>query len=110
MMPLGANDDQWIAAIASYVRNSFGNRAPFISAADVARVRAATAARKTMWTPEELEATVPRAHGGAADLEGDREPQRAGGGRRADVHDLEHRQRRSCPGCGSRSNCRTRCV
>ena len=27
MMPLGANDDQWIAAIASYVRNSFGNRA-----------------------------------------------------------------------------------
>ena len=29
-------------------------------AADVARVRAATAARKTLWTPEELEATVPR--------------------------------------------------
>ena len=26
MMPLGVNDDQWIAAIASYVRNSFGNR------------------------------------------------------------------------------------
>jgi mono/diheme cytochrome c family protein len=60
MMPLGANDDQWIAAIASYVRNSFGNRAAFISAAEVARVRASTAARKTLWTPEELEATVPR--------------------------------------------------
>jgi putative membrane-bound dehydrogenase-like protein len=60
MMPLGTNDDQWIAAIASYVRNSFGNRASFISPADVAKVRASTAARKTMWTAEELEASVPR--------------------------------------------------
>jgi mono/diheme cytochrome c family protein len=60
MMPFGANDDQWVAAIGSYVRNSFGNRASFISAADVARVRASTAARKTLWTPEELAASVPR--------------------------------------------------
>ena len=60
MMPLGVNDDQWIAAIASYVRNSFGNRASFVSAADVAKARAATAARKALWTPEELEASVPR--------------------------------------------------
>jgi hypothetical protein len=60
MMPLGANTDQWIASIASYVRNSFGNRSPFITAEDVARVRAATTARKTMWTPEELESSVPR--------------------------------------------------
>ena len=60
MMPLGVNDDQWIAAIASYVRNSFGNRASFVSAADVAKVRASTAARKALWTPEELEASVPR--------------------------------------------------
>jgi mono/diheme cytochrome c family protein/glucose/arabinose dehydrogenase len=60
MMPLGTNTDDWIAAIASYVRNSFGNRSPFVTAADVARVRAATTARKTMWTPEELEASQPR--------------------------------------------------
>jgi mono/diheme cytochrome c family protein/glucose/arabinose dehydrogenase len=60
MMPMGANNDEWIASIASYVRNSFGNRAPFITAADVARVRASTAARKTLWTPEELDASVPR--------------------------------------------------
>jgi hypothetical protein len=60
MMPLGTNTDEWIASIASYVRNSFGNRASFVTAADVARVRAATAARKTMWTPEELEASQPR--------------------------------------------------
>jgi hypothetical protein len=60
MMPLGANTDQWIASIASYVRNSFGNRSPFITAEDVARVRAATTARKTMWTAEELGSSVPR--------------------------------------------------
>ena len=60
MMPLGTNDDQWIAAIASYVRNSFGNRASFITPDEVTRVRAATNARKTMWTPEELESSVPQ--------------------------------------------------
>ena len=92
MMPLGANDDQWIAAIASYVRNSFGNRAAFVTAADVARVRASTAARKTMWTPEELEAHGPACHGRAADVEGHRQPQCAGGRSGADVHDVEHRR------------------
>jgi mono/diheme cytochrome c family protein/glucose/arabinose dehydrogenase len=60
MMPLGTNTDEWIANIASYVRNSFGNRSSFVTIADVARVRAATSARKTMWTPEELEASQPR--------------------------------------------------
>ena len=60
MMPLGVNNDEWIAAIASYVRNSFGNRGSFIGSDDVAKVRAATGARKAMWTPEELEASVPR--------------------------------------------------
>jgi mono/diheme cytochrome c family protein/glucose/arabinose dehydrogenase len=60
MMPLGANSDEWIANIASYVRNSFGNRGTFVTAADVTRARAATTARKAMWTPEELEASQPR--------------------------------------------------
>ena len=60
MVPMGAQNDQWIASIASYIRNSFGNTAPFVTAADVARVRAATADRKTMWTFEELESTLPR--------------------------------------------------
>ena len=60
MMPLGSNTDEWVANIASYVRNSFGNRGSFVTAADVARVRAATSARKTMWTPEDLEASQPR--------------------------------------------------
>ena len=42
------------------LRNSFGNRASFITPDEVARVRAATNARKTMWTPEELESSVPQ--------------------------------------------------
>ena len=27
MLPLGANDDEWVSAISTYVRNSFGNKA-----------------------------------------------------------------------------------
>ena len=60
MLPMGAQNDQWIANIASYVRNEFGNTSGFIAPADVARVRAATADRKTMWTYPELEVTLPR--------------------------------------------------
>jgi mono/diheme cytochrome c family protein len=60
MLPMGAQNDVWIANIASYIRNEFGNSAPFISAADVARVRAATSNRKTAWTYPELDATLPR--------------------------------------------------
>ncbi len=60
MLPMGAQNDQWIANVASYVRNEFGNTAAFISPAEVARVRAATASRKTMWTYPELEVTLPR--------------------------------------------------
>jgi mono/diheme cytochrome c family protein/glucose/arabinose dehydrogenase len=60
MLPMGTQNDQWIANIASYIRNEFGNSAAFISAADVARVRAATPSRKTMWTFPELEVSLPR--------------------------------------------------
>ena len=60
MVPMGAQTDQWIANIASFIRNDFGNSASFIAPSDVARVRAATAARKAMWTFAELEATIPR--------------------------------------------------
>ena len=41
MVPMGSNTDQWIADVASYVRNSFGNSATWVSAADVAQARAA---------------------------------------------------------------------
>jgi hypothetical protein len=52
--------DEWIAGIASYVRSSFGNTGGTVTPADVARVRAATEARKTPWTVAELEASLPR--------------------------------------------------
>ena len=60
MIPMGMQSDEWIASVGSYVRNSFGNRAPFFTAADVARVRAATAGRTTSWTVADLEASLPR--------------------------------------------------
>jgi mono/diheme cytochrome c family protein/glucose/arabinose dehydrogenase len=59
MVPMGSNKDEWIAAIGSFIRNSFGNAASYITAADVARVRAATAARKASWTVDEIEAGLP---------------------------------------------------
>ncbi len=59
MVPMGTNKDEWIAAIASYIRTSFGNAGGFVTPADVARVRAATANRKAPWTLTELEATLP---------------------------------------------------
>ena len=59
MAPMGTNRDEWIAAIASYVRNSFGNVGSFVSTADVSRVRADTASRKTFWKVDELMASLP---------------------------------------------------
>ncbi len=47
--------DGEVAAVLTYVRTSWGNAAPAVSAADVARVRAATAARTTQWTPAALD-------------------------------------------------------
>ena len=61
MMPMGVNDDGWIAAISSFVRRSFGNTGGFVMPADVARVRAASAGRKSMWTVAELMASLPTA-------------------------------------------------
>ncbi|HEX9367980.1 MAG TPA: c-type cytochrome, partial [Vicinamibacterales bacterium] len=60
MVPMGQNNDEWVASIASYVRNSFGNRAASIAPAEVARVRAASASRKAPWAIPELESSLPR--------------------------------------------------
>jgi mono/diheme cytochrome c family protein len=59
MIPMGQQTDQWVADIGSYVRNAFGNTGTFISAADVARVRALSSSRASMWTVEEIERTLP---------------------------------------------------
>ncbi|MEP6916459.1 MAG: discoidin domain-containing protein, partial [Acidobacteriota bacterium] len=59
MVPMGGTDE-WVAGIASYVRNNFGNSSGMVTPADVARVRAEIAARKSPWTVPELEASLPR--------------------------------------------------
>lgn len=48
--------DEEVASVLTYVRGSWGNNASAVSVEDVARVRAATASRKTPWTVAELEA------------------------------------------------------
>jgi mono/diheme cytochrome c family protein len=60
MIPMGQQSDEWVASVASYVRNAFGNRAPLVTAEDVARVRAATKGRATSWTLADLEASLPK--------------------------------------------------
>jgi mono/diheme cytochrome c family protein/glucose/arabinose dehydrogenase len=59
MIPMSNFDDEWIAAVSSYVRYSFGNTGGFITPSDVARVRAANAGRKALWTLPELTASLP---------------------------------------------------
>jgi mono/diheme cytochrome c family protein len=59
MIPMDQNNDEWVASVASYVRRSFGNSGGFVTPADVARVRAATAARKAPWTVADLQASLP---------------------------------------------------
>jgi mono/diheme cytochrome c family protein len=60
MVALESNDDAWIAAVASYVRNSFGNNASFITTNEVARVRTDFKERLNPWTVEELGSVVPQ--------------------------------------------------
>jgi mono/diheme cytochrome c family protein len=59
MVPMGANDDAWIADVASFVRKSFGNDASIVTPEQVAAVRKADAARNAPWTSAELLPTVP---------------------------------------------------
>jgi mono/diheme cytochrome c family protein/glucose/arabinose dehydrogenase len=60
MVAMGSNTDQWVADVASYVRNSFGNTGTLATTADVSGVRAATGARGP-WTVTELEGSLPHA-------------------------------------------------
>ena len=60
MIPMGQQNDEWIAAVGSYIRNSFGNRASFISPADVARVRAGRRPHAQCGGRPSVDATLPR--------------------------------------------------
>ena len=50
----GVLKDPEIAAVASYVRSAWGNKAAPITAASVTAIRSATTARKTPWTAPEI--------------------------------------------------------
>ena len=55
MTPLGGlMNDKEVAAVLTYVRNSFGNKAEPVSAAQVEKVRTANKNRQGFWTVEEL--------------------------------------------------------
>ena len=109
MVPMGMNTDEWIADVASYVRNAFGNSALFVTPEHVAVVRKAP-------DPQEH---VDDGGAGADDssaadqrrpVEDHREPQprRRPRGSIAGTADgtPAHRSSRAC---GSRSSCRRRC-
>ena len=51
-------NDADIAAVLTYIRSAWGNKAAPVTAATVAQIRAATASRKTPWTAQELAKAV----------------------------------------------------
>ena len=55
----GALQDGQIAAVATYVRTSFGHTATPITEAEVARLRSAHAGRTAPWTAQELSTLAP---------------------------------------------------
>lgn len=50
----GLLNDEEVAAVLTYVRNSFGNEGPAISAAQVKKVRASTESKKDFYSPAQL--------------------------------------------------------
>jgi len=60
MPPQGSHDDQWIADVATYVRNNFGNNKSMITPEMVASVRKMNTSRANMWTQKELENLEPK--------------------------------------------------
>ena len=54
MVSMATNDDQWIADVLTYIRNSFGNTAPMISPELVASIRKEHGKRTQPWTEGEL--------------------------------------------------------
>ncbi|MGY3053784.1 glucose/arabinose dehydrogenase/mono/diheme cytochrome c family protein [Pedobacter sp. UYEF25] len=54
MPALGANTDEYIASVISFIRNDMGNKASTVKIADVKKVREQTANRTKNWTWTEL--------------------------------------------------------
>ncbi len=59
MVPMNSYSDAELAGVLTYVRNSFGNRAPAVEAKTVAARRAADAAHSNYWTLAELTQQIP---------------------------------------------------
>jgi mono/diheme cytochrome c family protein len=54
MLPWESLSDEEIAAVLCYVRNTWGNKNPFVKPADVAKVRAEVKGKTGYWSPDEL--------------------------------------------------------
>ena len=59
MVPMNSYSDAELAGVLTYIRNSFGNRAPAVESGPVAARRAADAGRANYWTLEELTGQLP---------------------------------------------------
>jgi len=59
MESMKRQDDEWIASVLTYVRNSFGNSASPVSPQTIAHARKATEGRTKSFTLEELASFVP---------------------------------------------------
>ena len=109
MVPMD-NTDEWVAGIASYVRTSFGNTGDLVTPADVARVRAEIAGRKTPWTAARARshAAAPARCAAVEAVGESRGRDRRPAPPRCAAGAPASRRRRAC---GSRSSCRRRrCV
>ncbi len=59
MVAMNTNNDEWIASVASYVRNAFGNHGALTTPADVKRARETYGQRVEPWTVETLRTAIP---------------------------------------------------
>ncbi len=59
MVPMNSYSDAELASVLTYIRNSFGNRAPAVEAEAVAARRTADSGRTAFWTIEELTSEIP---------------------------------------------------
>jgi glucose/arabinose dehydrogenase len=59
MVPMNSYSDAELAGVLTYIRNSFGNRAPEVAPEAVAARRAADAGRTNYWTLAELTRQIP---------------------------------------------------
>jgi len=59
MVSMSTNNDQWLADVTTYIRNSFGNKEGHTQPRDVAKLRKKHADRKEPWIQAELEKLSP---------------------------------------------------